>query len=120
MDINTAGGVINLELDSLESILRKRGLEAHGAAQKMLDSEVLRISSPYVPHLTGALEESGAIHTKIGSGVVVWKTPYARYQYYNNKGNKAPPRGSYWFQRAWNANGAQVIRKIAQVIGGTS
>ena len=51
-------------------------------AQAWLDNEVVKDSTPYVPRLTGALERSGIAGTKIGSGLVEWNSPYARYQYY--------------------------------------
>lgn len=51
-------------------------------AQAWLDNTVVKDSTPYVPRLTGALERSGIAGTKIGSGLVEWNSPYARYQYY--------------------------------------
>lgn len=55
---------------------------ANRRAQAWLDNEVLKDSTPYVPRITGELERSGISGTKIGSGQVVWNSPYARYQYY--------------------------------------
>ena len=46
--------------------------------QKIIDSEVLRLCSPMVPHRTGALERSGTLGTVIGSGEVKYIAPYAR------------------------------------------
>lgn len=51
-------------------------------AQKRLDSEVVRCSSPYVPMRTGALMRSGENGTALGSGQVIWNAPYARTMYY--------------------------------------
>ncbi|MEM5781253.1 MAG: minor capsid protein, partial [Lawsonibacter sp.] len=51
-------------------------------AQKWLDNEILKDSAPYVPRITGALEHSGIAGTVIGSGEIVYNSPYARYQYY--------------------------------------
>ncbi len=77
--------------------------------QKYIDSEVLRLSEPYVPFRNGKLIESGTLGTVIGSGVVEYTAPYAKEQYYNNagrgeeglnaaNGNKGL-RGREWFER---------------------
>ena len=55
-------------------------------AQKFIDSEVLRLSDPYVPFRTGMLKKSGISGTVIGSGVVEYTAPHARKNYYENKG----------------------------------
>jgi len=55
---------------------------ANKMAQRWLDNEILKDSTPYVPRLTGALERSGISGTVIGSGEIVYNSPYARYQYY--------------------------------------
>lgn len=110
---------IDVQLDQLSTIVKRRGLAVQGRAQQMLDSEVLRQSEPYTPLLSSALIKSGALHTVIGSGSVVWKTPYARKQYYMNRGgNNGPLRGSRWFERMWNAHGAGIVRRIADEVGG--
>lgn len=56
--------------------------DQYNRAQKWLDNEVLKDSTPYVPMLTGALFKSGTLGTVAGSGTVQWIAPYARYQYY--------------------------------------
>lgn len=78
-------------------------------AQKFIDSEVIRLSDPYVPFRTGMLKKSGISGTVIGSGVVEYIAPYAKPQYYTNAGrgkegmNKTTGvkglRGSYFFER---------------------
>jgi len=79
------------------------------AAQKFIDSEVLRLSDPYVPFRTGMLKKSGISGTVIGSGLVEYTAPYGRQQYYTNAGygyeglnrrNGAKGlRGKLWFER---------------------
>lgn len=66
-------------------------------AQEFVDSEVLRRCDPYVPFRTGVLKKSGILGTEIGSGEVSYIAPYARKQYYRNKGNGK--RGKLWFER---------------------
>jgi hypothetical protein rflaF_05844 len=78
-------------------------------AQKFIDSEVLRLSEPYVPYRNGKLKESGTLGTVIGSGIVEYIAPYARDQYYNNAGRGTDGlnaahgvkglRGKLWFER---------------------
>lgn len=84
------------------------------AAQKYIDSEVLRLSDPYLPKREGVLRSLGILGTVPGSGEVVWNGPYARYLYYGkvmvgrapkivtNKDlqfSGAPMRGAFWFER---------------------
>lgn len=84
-------------------------------AQKYIDSEVLRKCAPMVPFDRGDLVRSGTNLTKIGSGKVIYGTPYARRWYYrpaNFRG--APRRGNYWFERMKKEGGAQAILKGAK------
>ena len=73
-------------------------------AQKRLDSEVIRCSSPYVPMRSGQLMRSGETGTRIGSGQVVWNTPYARRMYYglnyHFSTDKHPQACAQWFEKA--------------------
>lgn len=72
-------------------------------AQKVLDSVVLADSNRFIPFKEGVLEKSGIIHTVIGSGYVVWKTPYAKAQYYGhpNKSHQKNPNATMkWFETA--------------------
>lgn len=51
-------------------------------AQKFVDSECIRLMSKYTPARNLLLSKSAIIGTKIGSGHIVYASPYARYQYY--------------------------------------
>lgn len=68
-----------------QACLEAFGLEEGGRVQRAIDSEVLRVSEPYIPRDLsagaggGGLIQSGLENTVIGSGEVVWKTPYAHY-----------------------------------------
>lgn len=88
-------------------------------AQKYVDSEVLRLSAPYTPLITGNLINSGIRGTVIGSGLVVWNAVYARKQYYNTAQTRPydPRRGAYWFERMKADHGNQIIAG-AKKIGG--
>lgn len=74
--------VAKLEMDSVAKILKKRNLQLGGAVQKYIDAEVIRQCEPYVPFDEGVLTASASTATDIGSGLVVYNTPYAHYQYY--------------------------------------
>lgn len=79
-----SGFTAKLHLNSNSRMLEDRGLNKMGAVQKVIDSEVLRRSDPYIPMLSGNLKRSGTTGTVIGSGEVKYIAPYARKQYYNN------------------------------------
>ena len=83
-----------------DMVLKNRGLDDGGSVQQFIDSECLRLCAPKVPKDTGALIESGNIHTKVGSGQLEYRTPYARRWYYMPANfQEAPERGNYWFER---------------------
>jgi len=71
------------------------------AAQKFVDSEVLRYSDPLTPRKTGYLINSGKLGTIIGSGVVKYIARYAAMQYYDTAESRAydANRGARWFER---------------------
>lgn len=51
-------------------------------AQAPLDAMILQDSNYFCPLKTGKLQQSAIINSRIGSGELVWRTPYARRQYY--------------------------------------
>lgn len=67
-----------------EEFVQSRELGLYGRVQKAIDTGVIRYCSPYVPYKTGTLMRSANTATDIGSGMVIYNTPYARYQYYGN------------------------------------
>lgn len=73
-------------------------------AQMKLDAQVLADSNYYVPLKTSTLQKSAIINTVIGSGEIVWRTDYARRQYYgvnfdhSKSGN--PNACAKWFEAA--------------------
>lgn len=86
-------------------------------AQQFVDSEVLRRCQPYVPMDRGTLIKSGVLNTKIGSGQVIYKTPYARRWYFESAHfQHAPMRGNQWFERMKQNGGAKQILDAAQRI----
>lgn len=96
---------VKLEILPENLLLAKRSLGKGGKAQIFVDSEVLRCCDSYVPLRRGPLKRSGTTATVKGSGMVHYNTPYARLNYYSNKGNgkegmnKGGKRGRLWFER---------------------
>ena len=65
-----------------EEFIRRCGTGIDGHVQKVVDAAVIRECLSYLPFDEGVLAGSANTATKIGSGEVVYDTPYARYQYY--------------------------------------
>lgn len=72
--------------------------------QANLDALIMGDSNFFIPKKTGTLEKSSIINTQIGSGVIVWRTPYARAQYYGDNLDHSrqlnPNACSRWFEAA--------------------
>lgn len=106
-------------------------------AQKVIDSDVLKFNARYIPFQTGALNHSGELGTEIGSGKVVYNSPYGRYMYYgkvmrdaqgrayfgkapkhvteeNINYHGAPQRGAFWFERMKTAHKEQIRRNASK------
>lgn len=80
--------------------------------QMIVDSEVLRYCSPFIPVRTHMLERSGLLGTVIGSGEVNYITPYARFQYYQTAQTRPydARRGAKWFERMKTAHKKDIQR----------
>lgn len=112
-------------------------------AQEFVDSEVLRLCEPFIPLKTSMLVKSGTLGTEVGSGVVEWIAPYARFQYYGkvmigvnsrsayaHRGERKVVtgrdlvyhggglRGAFWFQRMKEIYGEQIISGARKLAGG--
>ena len=65
-----------------KQFVQGHGVGEGGHVQKTVDAAVIRECFPYVPFDEGILAGSANTATEIGSGEVVYDTPYARYQFY--------------------------------------
>ena len=96
--------------------------ERYSVAQRFVDSEVLRLSEPYTPLLTGTLIKTGILGTDVGSGEVAWIAPYAKRQYYEGRApgtsNTGPLRGRLWFERMKEVHGKQIVAGAKKLAGG--
>jgi len=97
---------IKLDFDPNSVILKANGTIEK--CQKRLDSQVLKDSNYYIPMDTGTLKKSSILHTVIGSGLLVWQTPYAKKLYYNENikiSEQVNPNASRkWFEVAKSKN----------------
>ena len=132
---------VEVKMDSVGAILRRRGLGPNGRVQKICTSECARQMDPYVPMRQGTLKNTRTV----GSNYVEYKGPYAHYQYIGKlmvgittgssfaksgepkvyaspskdlRYNGAPRRGPLWDKRMWSDKGRQITLKIAKAAGG--
>lgn len=84
--------------------------------QEVIDSEVLKLCAPMVPHRSGTLERSGITGTVIGSGEVKYTAPYSRRQYFKTATSRSydPRRGGMWFERMKMAHKDHILRLISK------
>lgn len=104
---------------------KKRTQADFDKKQKYVDSEILRLSDPYVPMQTGMLKKSGISGTVIGSGKVEYIAPYGRKQYYtnagrgkegmNNSGSTKGLRGKFWFERMKADHKKEILRGLKKI-----
>jgi len=92
---------IKLEMDS-NKLLQKIEKRVNGV-QRNLDLQVMKDSNLFCPRDVGTLQSSVLIASELGSGVLVWDSPYARRQYYeapNKSLDKNPKAQMKWFEVA--------------------
>ncbi len=87
---------VKLNVLSHEALLAKYGLQDGGPVQKLVDSEVMRYMSDYMPRRqAGELEHMMIMSTVIGSGQIDTPGPYAHYLYEGIL-YVSPTTGSAW------------------------
>ena len=136
---------VTVTMRPTQEILARRGLDKCGRVQKYIDSEVLRLSAPYLPHDGGNLERNGRMSTEIGSGEVNYTAPQSRYLYHGkvmvgeqSRSAWAKPnekkvvinkdinyqgggkRGAYWLERMKADHKGDILRGAAEKAGGTA
>jgi len=124
--INTPRGSITVNPNGKAELVWNTNFQAkwharYSAAQRYVDSEVLRLCEPYTPLLTGMMIMSGILGTDIGSGTVQWIAPYSHYQYYlkrKNPSKTGPLRGPFWFERMKQVHKTSIIAGARHIAGG--
>ena len=99
-------------IDPKDRILLKRKLNKNGEAHRFLTNEIKRLSDPYVPMQTGQLKN--VVDVQVNR--IVYKAPYAKKQYTQNKGRGI--RGKQWVSRMWADRGDEIVKSVAKFAGG--
>ena len=106
--MNKDGGIkFTVKGEFKEAAARARLGAAIRKAQMRLDQQVITDSNFYCPLRAaqgGTLQKSAIINTVLGSGLVKWRTPYARAQYYGVNFDRSkdpnPNACAKWFEAA--------------------
>lgn len=108
---------ITVDFDSNK--IKKRMQDSLTVAQVWLDTSVLRDCEPYVPSSSGELIRSARTATKIGSGEIIYNTPYARAVYYgyHGKSQTRPLATRLWFETAKLVHGDKWIKGVKKIGG---
>lgn len=122
----------------------KDSTQKFDTAQEYVDSQCIKFMKRYTPEVNHILAKSPVLGTKIGSGRIVYKSPYARYQYYGKvmvssisgsawakQGEKkvvaVPERQlkyskagaqRLWFEVMKKQHGEAILRGAARIAGG--
>lgn len=114
---------VKIQMDPTQKILLKRKLNKNGDAQIKFTQEVAKESNNYIPFKTGRLKDA---MIEFKSDKIIYHAPYARKQYYSNKGLGKQGtalgglRGKYWDKRMWQNRGDEIVKTISQFVGGRS
>lgn len=112
-----------LKMDDTQKVLLKRHLNKNGDAQVKFTKEVAKECNNYIPYSTGRLKDMMVV---IQPTKIIYNAPYARRQFYNNKGNGRGGtvggglRGKRWDKRCWIDHGDKIVKSIADFVGGRS
>lgn len=93
---------LTITMKPTAQLLSERGMGTSGKLQTQLDSTVRRFNEPYCPFDTGAMMRTVS---GVGTGLIEYTQPYARRQYYENRGTGnggtayGGKRGRYFFER---------------------
>lgn len=96
-----------------------------GPIQMYIDSTVINGVEPYVPFKIGTLTKSGILHSKIGQGKIIWRTPYARYLWYGKSSRgkdlvfnqkRHPLAGKFWALRYKSDHIEELRRMVAKKV----
>lgn len=97
-----------------------RVMGAFQDALPMLTEEILNDCNQYCKEDTGTLIQSSQVHTRFKDGVMIWKTPYARRQYWEIKtaSTDKNPNATYkWVHFAKAKHQKEWVRKAARLMG---
>lgn len=118
VQVQSGTGGAKAELRWAPSFGRQR-TQAFNRTQAFIDSEVLRLMSPYTPIQTSMLIKSATLGTVIGTGKIHQIAPYAAWQYYRTDTTRKydPRRGAYWFERMKADHRTYILKGAAEKAG---
>ena len=102
-----------LELDPLDKIALRRNLNKDGKAQQFLTHEIRRLADPYVPFRTGALKNTAVERVDH----IIYVQPYSKKNWDDNPGHGGK-RGRLWIPRMWADRGKEIVKSVANYVGG--
>ena len=99
-----------------DQIKARLGLAPNGRVQKYFTYACYKAMDKYVPMDKGDLRTNVLIE----DDVVIYQSPYARYQYYGMRNDKThkvkhyttPGTGRYWDRRMWTAEQDQILNEL--------
>ena len=78
-----------------------------------------RLVEPYVPMQTGTLKDTVDVNGSAGQGEIVYKVPYAHYQYegqFNHRKDMHPKASRQWDKAALPTEQPKLIRSLQKYI----
>ena len=102
--------MIKIELKDSNTICKRLGIDNNGKAQLFLSTSAARRMDKYIPYDTGTLKDTHTIDTRS----VTYTVPYARKQFYTNKGKDR--RGSRWDLKMLSAERSQLAKEVENYI----
>lgn len=107
------------KINPQDQLLSGRGLSDRGRVQQFIDSEVLRLTAPYIPFKTGTLMNSGTLGTVVGTGEVNYIAPYAAKQNQTATSRSYDAqRGGQFFERMKIDHRDEILRGAKKLSGG--
>lgn len=112
---------IRINMNSPQKILLARSLNKNGVGQTKFTKECAKAFNNYVPYDKGRLKD---MMVNLEATKIIYSAPYAKKQYYNNKGmgkqgnSSGGKRGKLWDRRSWIDNGNNIVQTIANFCGG--
>lgn len=86
---------------------------------KFAASEWRRLIEPYVPMQTGTLKDTVDVNSSSGQGEIVYKVPYAHYQYegnFNHRKDMHPKASRQWDKAALPTEQPKLIRSMQNYV----
>lgn len=91
-------------------------------AQRILDESVLKDTDKYVRYRTGVLARSAQTALRIGSGAIIYDTPYAKRVYYDESTSVTkdihPLATPKWFEESKRKNEGKWMKAVEKILKG--